>query len=239
MIEKRPVEYSHGGALLEGLLVCDPEGGPRPTVIVAHTFVGRGPNEEAAAERLAALGYTAFAADLYGKGVLGTTREECAGLMQPFMEDRAHLQDRMLALLDTVRALPHVDAGRIVAIGYCFGGLCVLDLARTGAELAGVASMHGLFEPPGNRDGTRISAKVVAYHGWDDPMVPPASVTALGHELTAAGADWQIHAYGGVMHGFTNPNAAAPENGVLYDPRAAGRAWASLLLFLEECFASS
>jgi dienelactone hydrolase len=239
MIAKRPVEYRHGDTLLEGLLVCDPAQVPRPTVIIAHTFVGRGPNEEAVAERLAALGYAAFAADLYGKGVLGATREECAGLMQPFLDDRAQLQDRMLLLLDTVRALPEVDPDRIVAIGYCFGGLCVLDLARTGAELKGVASIHGLFDAPGNRAGSRIAAKVIAFHGWDDPMVPPAAVTALGQELTAAGADWQIHAYGGVMHGFTNPKAAAPENGVLYDPRAAGRAWSSLLLFLEECFASS
>lgn len=237
MIETRTIDYSHGGDALEGILVFDPGAGPRPTVIVVHTFVGRGPNEEAVAERLAGLGYNAFAADLYGKGVLGSTREECAALMQPFLDDRARLQDRLLTMLDTVRELPEVDSSRIVAIGYCFGGLCVLDLARTGVEIAGVASFHGLFGAPGNRDGAKIPAKVVAYHGWDDPMVPPAAVTALGAELSAAGADWQIHAYGGVMHGFTNPKAAAPENGVLYDAAADRRSWAHLLLFLEECFA--
>ncbi|QAY77637.1 dienelactone hydrolase family protein [Sphingosinicella sp. BN140058] len=237
MIERRTIDYSHDGDALEGLFVFDPQAGPRPTVIVVHTFVGRGPNEEAVAERLAGLGYNAFAADLYGKGVLGTTREECSALMQPFLDDRARLQARMLAVLETVRGLAEVNPARIVAIGYCFGGLCVLDLARTGADLAGVASVHGLFGAPGNCEGTKITAKVVAFHGWDDPMVPPEAVTALGKELTAAGADWQIHAYGGVMHGFTNPKAAAPENGVLYDAAADRRSWASLRLFLEECFA--
>lgn len=237
MIEKRTVDYRHDGDALEGLFLFDPQGGPRPTVIVVHTFVGRGPNEEAVAERLVGLGYNAFAADLYGRGVLGTTREECSALMQPFLDDRARLQARMLAVLETVRGLADVDPTRIVAIGYCFGGLCVLDLARTGADLAGVASFHGLFGAPGNREGATVTAKVVAFHGWDDPMVPPEAVTALGRELTTAGADWQIHAYGGVMHGFTNPKAAAPENGVLYDVAADRRSWASLRLFLEECFA--
>jgi len=239
MIERRRVDYHHDGSALEGLLVFDPAAGPRPTVIVVHTFVGRGPNEEAVAERLAALGYNGFAADLYGKGVLGTTREECAGLMQPFLDDRARLQARMCVILDTVRGLEEVDPARIVAIGYCFGGLCVLDLARTGADLAGVASFHGLFGAPGNIEGgTRIPAKVIAFHGWDDPMVPPEAVTALAGELSAGGADWQIHAYGGVMHGFTNKKAAAPENGVLYDPAADRRSWAALLTFLEDCFAA-
>jgi dienelactone hydrolase len=237
MIEKRAIDYSHDGDALEGVLVFDPDAGPRPAVIVVHTFVGRGPNEEAVAERLAGLGYNGFAADLYGKGVLGGTREECAALMKPFIDDRARLQARMLRVLETVRSLAEVDSSRIVAIGYCFGGLCVLDLARTGADVQGVASFHGLFGAPGNRDGTKIAAKVVAYHGWDDPMVPPSAVTALGEELSAAGADWQIHAYGGVMHGFTNPKAAAPENGVLYDAAADRRSWANLRLFLEECFA--
>jgi dienelactone hydrolase len=234
--ETRPIDYSHGGTAFEGILVSEPGSGPRPAVIVLHTFAGRGENEVAVAQRLAELGYAGFAADLYGKGVFGQTREECAGLMQPLLDDRALLQDRMLAIVDTVRALPEVDAARVAAIGYCFGGLCVLDLARTGADVRGVASFHGLFGAPGNRDGTMIRAKVVAYHGWDDPMVPPEAVTALAAELSAAGADWQILGLGGTMHGFTNPKANAPENGVLYNPVAARRSWASLVRFLEECF---
>ncbi|TFI58777.1 dienelactone hydrolase family protein [Sphingomonas parva] len=236
MITTRTVGHAHDGTALEGVLAVDQGAGPRPAVIVLHTFAGRGENEVAVAGRLAGLGYAGFAADLYGKGVLGRTREESSALMRPFLDDRARLQDRMLAIVEAVRALPEVDATRVAAIGYCFGGLCVLDLARTGADVRGVASFHGLFGAPGNREGTPIRAKVVAYHGWDDPMVPPEAVTALAAELSAAGADWQIHGYGGTMHGFTNPKANAPENGVLYNAVAARRSWESLKLFLAECF---
>ena len=233
---RRAVGYGHGDVAFEGILVTPPAAGRRPAVIVVHTFAGRGPNEVAVAERLAGLGYAGFAADLYGKGVLGGSREECAALMQPFLDDRALLRARMLAIVDTVRGLPEVDPTRIVAIGYCFGGLAVLDLARAGADIQGVASFHGLFGAPADLEVEPIKAKVVAFHGWDDPMVPPEAVIALAGELGAAGADWQIHAYGGTLHGFTNPKANAPENGVLYNPVADRRSWSSLLHFLEECF---
>ena len=237
MTARRPVGYRHGAAELEGILACDSDAGPRPAVIVLHTFAGRGDNELAVAERLAGLGYAGFAADLYGRGVLGQDRDECAALMQPFLDDRALLRDRMLAIVDTVRALPEVDASRVAAIGFCFGGLCVLDLARAGADIRGVASFHGLFGAPSALAPARVTARVIAFHGWDDPMVPPEAVTALAAEFGAAGADWQIHGYGGTMHGFTNPKANAPENGVLYNPAAARRSWNSLVAFLEECFA--
>ena len=237
MTARRPVAYRHGGAALEGMLACGADAGPRPAVIVLHSFAGRGDNELAVAERLAGLGYAGFAADLYGRGVLGRDREESAALMQPFLDDRALLRDRMLAILDTVRGLPEVDPARVAAIGYCFGGLCVLDLARAGADVRGVASFHGLFGAPAALAPARITARVIAFHGWDDPMVPPDAVTGLAAELSAAGADWQIHAHGGTMHGFTNPKANAPENGVLYNPLAARRSWDSLTRFLEECFA--
>ena len=237
MTARRPVGTLHGADELEGILASDPAAGPRPAVIVLHTFAGRGDNELVVAERLAALGYAGFAADLYGRGVLGQSREQCAALMQPFLDDRALLRDRMLAIVDTVRALPEVDASRVAAIGFCFGGLCVLDLARAGADIRGVASFHGLFGAPVGLAPRPITARIVAFHGWDDPMVPPDAVTALAAELSAAGADWQIHGYGGTMHGFTNPKANAPENGVLYNPVAARRSWQSLVAFLDECFA--
>jgi dienelactone hydrolase len=197
--------------------------------------MGRSDLELGFARRLSGLGYTAMVADLYGE--VGLPREECRTRMMGLLADRALLQDRLLAVLEAFRAQPEVDAGRVAAIGYCFGGLCALDLARTGEDLRGVASFHGLFTPPGNRDGTPIRAKVIAFHGWDDPMAPPAAVTALGEELTRAGADWKLHAYGGVMHGFTNPAAADPERGLQYDDTADRRSWTALEAFLAEALA--
>ena len=238
MTDARPVAYRHDGLDFEGLLVAPADAGPSPAVIILATIMGRSDLELGFARRLAALGYTAIVADLYGRENIGRPREECRGLMNALREDRPKLQSRLATVLEAVRGEAEVDSARIAAIGYCFGGLCALDLARSGADLRGVASFHGLFTPPGNLDGTPIRAKVIAFHGWDDPMVAPTDVEALGRELSAAGADWQIHAYGGTMHGFTNPAANAPENGLAYNPTADARSWRSLVAFLEECFTS-
>ncbi|MFL6861883.1 MAG: dienelactone hydrolase family protein [Allosphingosinicella sp.] len=227
-----------GEALLEAALVHEPAAlAPRPGILIFPTIMGRSELELGFARRLARLGYTAVVADLYGKEHIGKPREECRALMMDLLGDRLRLQARLLAVLEAVRALPEVNPARVAAIGYCFGGLCALDLARTGANVRGVASVHGLLTPPGNREGIPIRAKVVAFHGWDDPMAPPASVEALGAELTRAGADWQVHAYGGVMHGFTNPAANDPERGLAYDAAADRRSWKALEAFLAECFA--
>lgn len=235
-IETRSVETTHDGALLEGVLAFDAAAAPRPAVMIFHSWAGRSDTEIEVARRMAAWGYAGLACDLYGKGKRGTNKEECEALMNPLMADRDLLQSRLLHWLETVRALPEVDGDRIAALGFCFGGLCALDLARTGTDLGGVASFHGLFIPPGNREGTPIRARVIAFHGWDDPMAPPDHVAALGEELTRAEADWQIHAYGGTMHAFTNPGAADPDAGLLYNPTAAGRAWMSFEAFLAEIF---
>ena len=148
--------------------------------------------------------------------------------------DREALRRRLLAVVDQARGLEEVDEGKVVVAGYCFGGKCALDVARTGIDIAGVVSFHGLFDPPGWEVG-KIKAKVLVLHGWDDPMAKPESVVALGNELTAAGADWQIHAYGHVGHGFTNPNASSLQiDGVFYHELAAERSWTAFINFLEE-----
>jgi dienelactone hydrolase len=181
------------------------------------------------------LGYHVVIADLFGRRFDPATDKEAAfAAMGALRADRAGLRDRLLAVLEEVREREHVDSGRIAAIGYCFGGQCALDLARSGTDVAGVVSFHGLFDPPG-LPPQPIKAKVVAYHGWDDPMVPPEAVVALGKELTEAGADWQIHAYGHVGHGFTNPNAhQLGIAGVAYNEAAARRSWTALEDFLAE-----
>lgn len=209
---------------------------PKPGVLISHAWGGRSEFEQGKAETLAELGYVGFALDLYGKGVLGTSREENSGLMQPLLDDRGTLQRRMHLALAQLKKQKEVDGSRVAAMGFCFGGLCVLDLARTGADLSGVASVHGLFAPPGNTDGKRIKAKVLVLHGWDDPMATPDQVLALADELTNAGADWQIHGYGNTVHAFSNPAANDPAHGTVYNPIADRRSWQNLQLFLAEIF---
>ena len=236
-IQNRLVDYHDGGVVLEGLLAWDDAmDGPRPGVLVSHAWRGRSDFEDEKANTLAGMGYAAFSLDLYGKGVRGSGPEENAALMQPFLDDRVMLQQRLLVSLETMRAQDPVDAGRVAAIGFCFGGLCVLDIARTGADLDGVVSFHGLFAPAGNTEGNTIRAKVLALHGWDDPMATPENVLALSEELTAMGADWQLHAYGNTMHAFTNPDANDRQMGTVYDAAADRRSFRSMQNFLEEIF---
>ena len=236
-IETRTVEYRDGDTVLEGHMAWDDTAhDPRPGVLVSHAWAGRSEFEENRAERLAELGYVGFALDVYGKGVLGASKEENAALMQPLLDDRAMLQRRLQAALEQMRKQKEVDPVRVAAMGYCFGGLCVLDLARIGADVLGVASFHGLFGKPGNTDGNRVAAKVLVMHGWDDPMATPEQVLALTEELNEMGADWQIHAYGNTLHAFTKPSANDPEFGMVYSPAAEARSWQNLQLFLAELF---
>ena len=231
----RTIDYDLEGKTHQGLLVTDAgKKGPEPTVLAFHAWNGRTADHDIFAHRLADLGWNGFAADLYGKGVVGETTEECQALMNPLVGDRARLRAKLLGVVSAVAALPEVDETRMAAIGFCFGGLCVLDLARAGAPLKGVASFHGLFLPSGLPSVTPIGPKVIAYHGWADPMVKPEAVVGFGEEFTEAGADWQLHGFGGAMHGFMNVGANMPEMGVQYDARIADRAWTGLSAFLAE-----
>ena len=236
-LQHRLIDYRDGDTVLEGRLVWDDSfSGPRPGVLVAHAWAGRSDYEDGKADGLAGLGYTAFVLDLYGKGVRGSSPEENGALMQPFLEDREMLQKRLLVSLATLREQPEADASKIAAIGFCFGGLSVLDIARTGEDVAGVVSIHGLFAAPGNTADNAIKAKVLALHGWDDPMATPDDVSSLAAEMSAMGADWQLHAYGNTMHAFTNPAANDRGMGTVYDATADRRSWRAMTNFLEEVF---
>ncbi|MEO6432905.1 MAG: dienelactone hydrolase family protein [Sphingomicrobium sp.] len=231
----RPVEHRFSGEpLLSDFYPA--AGTARATIIVFPTAAGISSLEAGFAATLNAKGYHVFLADIYGAEFRSCERSVGAQQMQRLRPDRAALGNRLLSVVETVRALPEATPA-IVAIGFCFGGLCALDLARTGIDVAGVAAFHGLFDPTG-LPPRPITAKVIAFHGWDDPMVPPAKVVALGQELTAAGADWQVHAYGHTVHAFTNPGADAFGNpATRYNAAAARRAWAALDDFLGEVLA--
>ena len=234
-MKEKFIEFEHEGDTLEAYLAVDSNRPNKlPAVMISHTWRGHSDFECDKARALAALGYVGFAIDLYGKGVVGQTPDESAALMQPFLDDRRKLQSRLIATLDTLKAQPEVAGDHIVAMGYCFGGLCVLDLARTGTELGGVASFHGLLEPPGNTTGNKINTKVLILHGNDDPMAPTEHVIAIQNELTAAGADWQLHNYGNTMHAFTNPQANDPNFGTVYSESADKRSWRAFMQFLDE-----
>lgn len=231
------IEYEHDGVVFEGFLVRDDSfEGQRPAVAVAHAWAGRDDFELERARDLAGLGYVGFALDVYGKGKLGTSAEENTALMQPLLGDRQLLLARLRAGLATLRAQPGVDPSQVAAIGYCFGGLAVLDMARANLEVRGVVSFHGLFTPPPGAAATNIAPKILCLHGYDDPMAQPQTVLDLATELSGAGADWQVHAYGGTLHAFTNPHANDRDFGTVYDPRAARRAWQAMSNFLEELF---
>jgi len=217
-------------------LVSDGSGDARPGVILFPTVMGITDLERGFAGRLVGEGYSVLLADLYGRRFTPDQRGEAMAAMTALREDRATLRDRMLGVLGAAIEQEEIDDEQVAAIGFCFGGQNALDLARAGAAVVGVASFHGLFDPPG-LPPQPIRAKVAAYHGWDDPLVPPEAVVALAAELTAACADWQIHAFGHVGHGFTNPGATGAMPGIKFDETTARRAWAACDAFLAECFA--
>ncbi len=232
------LEYMDGEAVLEAFFAFDDSlPSRRPAVLIAHAWGGRDGFVAEKARKLAGLGYLGFALDMYGKGVLGVSKEENAKLMQPFMDDRAKLQRRITAALNAVRQLTWVDAGKVAAMGFCFGGLCVLDLARTGADIKGVVSFHGLLDAPENTQGTKIKAKILALHGRDDPMVPLELVLDFQEEITRAGADWQFISYGDTLHAFTNPVANGPSFGTVYQADADRRSWQAMQNFFAEILA--
>ena len=204
--------------------------GARGAILLFPTVMGVTDLERGFAATLNGKGWSVLLADLYGARFGAEQRTEAVEAMNALRADRAGLRDLVVSVLDEMR---QAGDGPIVAIGFCFGGQCALDLARSGADIAGAASFHGLFDPPG-LPPQPIAAKVIAFHGWDDPLVKPDAVVALGEELTRAGCDWQIHAYGNVGHGFTNPGAKGALPGIQYDEVAARRSWAAFDDFMAE-----
>lgn len=232
------MEYKDSNTCLKSFIAYDDKiAGKRPAVIICHDWSGRNEFADNKAIELAKLGYVGFALDIYGEGKIGKDNDEKSKMMQPFMEERALLRQRLLAAYHEVAKLPEVDAQKIGVIGFCFGGLCAIDLARSGAALCGVVAFHGFFNAPANLPNKTISAKILAFHGNNDPMIPAQQIQDFAKEMATANVDWQVHVFGNTMHAFTNPLANDPAFGTVYNPVAAQRSWQGMLNFFNEVFA--
>ncbi|MBW4651234.1 MAG: dienelactone hydrolase family protein [Kastovskya adunca ATA6-11-RM4] len=237
-VRTKVIEYKDGNTVLEGFLAYDDDfEGKRPGVLVVHEWTGLGSYVKERAKQLAELGYVAFAADIYGKGVRPQNQEEAAKQASIYRSDRELMRDRALAGLNVLQQHQLTDSQRLAAIGYCFGGGVVLELARSGAPVDGVVSFHGNLDTPNLADAENIKGQVLVLHGADDPLVPEEQLHNFQQEMRLADVDWQLVMYGGAVHGFTNPDAGNdPSQGVAYDADADRRSWAAMNRFFNEIF---
>ena len=236
-IQRRVIVHEGPGGLFENMLVHDQApGAPRPGILLFPNVLGTKEADFAYAERVAALGYSVLVVDMYGQGKR-TTRADAdfARYMTALGNDRRLLRDRANAAHALLKSLDAADTSRTAAIGFCFGGKCVLDLARSGADIAGGISFHGVYDAP-PFPNEKIRARLLVCHGWNDPIAPPEATAALAKELTEAGCDWQIHAYGNTGHAFTDHDANMPDKGLAYSPDADRRSFRSMADFLRDLF---
>ncbi len=237
-VTRRVILDEGPGGLFESMgVVGDDAPAPTPGILLFPNALGTKEADFAYAEKIAALGYAVLVADLYGQGKRLTRADPDPALyMAELNGDRGLLRDRVNSAHELLKGMAEVDQKRTAAIGFCFGGKCVLDLARSGADIAGGISFHGIYDPPPFPSAS-IKAKLLVCHGWDDPLAPPASTTALAHELTDAGCDWQIHAYGHTGHAFTDQAANMPDRGLVYSADADRRSFRAMRDFLADLFA--
>jgi dienelactone hydrolase len=239
LMKATSLDYRDGATLCRGYL-ADPEaGGARPGILVVHEAPGLDDHVKRRARMLAELGYVALAADMYGDGKVAASTDEAMALLAPVRDNQALLRGRIRAAFDTLAGLPQVDGNRLAAIGYCFGGMVALELARSGAAIVGTVSFHGMLAAKTPEDARNIKGKVLACTGADDPIVPPEQVRAFQKEMTDAGVDWQVVCYGGAKHAFTNPNAAkAGRPALAYSEAADKRSWLAMKDFFAEVLAA-
>ncbi|MDO8446745.1 MAG: dienelactone hydrolase family protein [Deltaproteobacteria bacterium] len=232
------IEYKHGDTVLEGYLAYDASiKGKRPGILVVHEWWGNNAYSKRRAEQLARLGYVAFALDMYGKGVVAKDAKEAGALAGKYRGDRKLMRERANAGLEVLRKHELTDTKRMAAIGYCFGGTTILELARSGAPLAGFVSFHGGLDTSDPKDAANIKGKVLVLHGGDDPYVTAEQMAAFQDEMRKAGVDWQVVVYGGAVHSFTNPESENDKSkGVAYDEKADRRSWEAMRMFFAEIF---
>jgi len=237
-VKTRLVEYKQGDTLLEGYLAWDDaKNGDRPGVLVVHEWTGINAHIRQRTEALAKLGYVAFAADIYGKGIRPAAQSDAAKTAGIYKSDRSLMRARARAGLNELKKQRFVDTQRLAAIGFCFGGTTVLELARDGADLRGVVSFHGGLSTPTPQDAKNITARVLALHGADDPFVKADEVAAFQDEMRKANVDWQFVSYGNAVHSFTNIAAGSDNSkGAAYNEKADRRSWEAMRSFFTEVF---
>ena len=236
-IQRQTIVHEGPDGLFESMAVFDDATtGTVPGVLLFPNVMGTKEADFVYAEEVAALGYAVLVADIFGQGNRTTRADEDFGrYMNVVNNDRALLRDRVNAAHDVLKGRDEVDAARTAALGFCFGGKCVLDLARSGADIAGGVSFHGVYDAPSFPNAV-IRAKLLICHGWDDPIAPPEATVALATELTEAGCDWQIHAYGQTGHAFTDKSVHMPDKGMAYSPHADHRSFRAMKDFLSDLF---
>lgn len=237
-IHTETIDYQLGGTTLEGLLAYDDSWqGKRPGILIVHQWQGITAYEEMRAKMLARMGYVAFCADVYGKGIRPKTVQEAGAQAGKLKSDRALLRARVNAGLDELKRNPYVDPNRLAAIGYCFGGTAAIELARSGAKLNGVVSFHGGLDSPNPAVGKNIKCKLLILAGADDPFEKPEDLAAFEKEMRDSKVDWQIVFYGGAVHAFTQSDVDKLNlPGAKYNERADKRSWQAMKDFFAEMF---
>jgi dienelactone hydrolase len=236
-MKTQTIEYRHGDTTCRGYLACPDGSNRRPGILIAHEAPGLDDHPKRRAGMLAELGYVALAADLYGGGKVAASSQEALATMGTLRSDSTKLRGRVRAGLDALASQPNVNPRQLAAIGYCFGGLCVLELARSGAALGGVVSFHGLLETENPEQTRDVKAKILVCTGAEDPLVPAAQVLAFEQEMSRAGVDWQVITYSGAKHAFTNRDAdKVTIPGLAYQKAADERSWAAMRTFFSELF---
>jgi dienelactone hydrolase len=239
-VKTETVEYKQGDTVLEGVLAYDTTTKEkRPAVLVIHDWMGVSNHTRAIAQDLAKMGYVALAADVYGKGVRPPDRDTASAEADKYKSDRALLRERARTGLEQLQKHELVDTSRIAAIGFCFGGTTVLELARSGAPMAGVVSFHGGLGSPTPAEPQQVRAKILVLHGADDPFVKQEEIAAFKEEMRKSGADWQMVYYGDAVHSFTQKKAGTDKSkGAAYQEAAAKRSWKAMQVFFEEIFSA-
>ena len=225
------IEQWHDDVCCRGFLAYPSDAKIAPAIMIVHDWSGLNQRAKDRALELAQQGYVTYAIDMYGLGKVGETNEEKQALMMSILPDRSKLRERLNLFLDKLRSLPQVDQNNIFAIGFCFGGLCVLDLARSGANLKGVVSFHGLLSAAPECSEKHVHADILVLHAFEDPMVKPADLVAFCDEMTGLGAKWEVDIYSQTKHAFTNPDAHDVQHGLVYNEDVAKRAFTAMHAF--------